>query len=201
MAETRTHWKKMTNTKYLGAWDLGDKDMIVRITEVRQEMVKDNKGKDNKDVEILSSVVIEVKDEPVISDMLPLANSQTKDNKRPTISAKLTNVGENPAIELLVNGEAVEAVYENGYVTYTPAADLADGRVTVTLTVADDAITAITVDSSSETPGFGTRCAEDEAFLAQFIGKVGPFEGVDVVAGATVTSNAVVEALNSLFAK
>ena len=93
------------------------------------------KGLDNKDVAIESSVVIEVKDEPVISDMLPLANSQTKDNKRPTISAKLTNVGEAPAIELLVNGEAVEAVLENGFVTYTPAADMADGRVTVTLTV------------------------------------------------------------------
>ena len=93
------------------------------------------KGLDNKDVEISSSVVIEVKDEPVISDTAPLANSQTRENKRPTISAKLTNVGENPTIELLVNGEAVAAVYENGYVSYPPDADLADGRVTVTLTV------------------------------------------------------------------
>ena len=44
----KTHWKKLTDTKYLGAWDLGDKDMIVRITEVRQEMVKDNKGKEEE---------------------------------------------------------------------------------------------------------------------------------------------------------
>ena len=92
-------------------------------------------GLDNKDVAISSTAVIEVKDEPVITDTAPLANSQTKDNKRPTISAKLTNVGENPVIELLVNGETVSAVYENGYVTYTPASDMADGRVTVTLTV------------------------------------------------------------------
>ena len=92
-------------------------------------------GLDNKDVVIDSSVVIEVRDEPVISDMAPLANSQTRENKRPTISAKLTNVGENPAIEMVVNGETVEVVYANGYVTYTPAADMADGRVTVTLTV------------------------------------------------------------------
>ena len=92
-------------------------------------------GKDNKDVEIASSVVIEVVDEPVITDTLPLANSQTKENKRPTISAKLVNVGENPVIELLVNGEAVQAAYDNGIVSYTPAADMADGRVTVTLTV------------------------------------------------------------------
>ena len=93
------------------------------------------RGLDNKGVEIVSSVIIEVKDEPVISDTAPLANSQTKDNKRPTICAKLTNVGENPTIELVVNGETVEAVYENGFVTWTPAADIADGRVTVTLTV------------------------------------------------------------------
>jgi len=93
------------------------------------------RGLDNKDVVIESSVVIEVKDEPVISDMLPLANSQTKENKRPTISAKLTNVGEAPTVELLVNGQAVAAVVEGGFVTYTPDADMADGRVTVTLTV------------------------------------------------------------------
>ena len=48
MAETRTHWKKMTNTKYLGAWDLGDKDMIVRIKNICEEMVKDNKGQEEK---------------------------------------------------------------------------------------------------------------------------------------------------------
>ena len=34
MAETRTHWKKMTNTNYFGSWDLDGKDMIVRIIEV-----------------------------------------------------------------------------------------------------------------------------------------------------------------------
>ncbi len=92
-------------------------------------------GLDNKDVAIDSSVTIEVKDEPVISDMLPLANSQTRENKRPTISAKLTNVGEAPTIELTVNGETVTHVYADDTVTYTPDADMADGRVTVTLTV------------------------------------------------------------------
>ena len=93
------------------------------------------KGCDNKDVEINSSVVIEVKDEPVISNVTPIANAQTKDNKRPVISAALTNVGENPTIVMTVNDVEVAAVYENGKVTYTPEADLGDGRVTVTVTV------------------------------------------------------------------
>ena len=67
---------------------------------------------------------------------------------------------------------------------------------------ADGVITAIKVDSANETPGFGTRCGEDEAFLGQFIGKKATpdlGEGIDALAGATVTSKAVVEALNTLF--
>ena len=92
-------------------------------------------GLDNKDVAINSSVEIEVKDEPVISGLSPVANSQTKENKRPEISAVLTNVGENPTIAMTVNGEDVTPVYADGKVSYTPAEDMADGRVTVTLTV------------------------------------------------------------------
>ena len=73
--------------------------------------------------------------------------------------------------------------------------------VVVTLTVDENgAIASIKVDSASETPNFGTRCGEDEAFLAQFIGKIAPV-AVDVLAGATVTSNAVIEAVNSVLAK
>lgn len=93
------------------------------------------RGLDNKNVPILSSVDIEVKDEPVISQVSPVANSQTRENKRPVISAVLTNVGENPAIEMTVNENTVNAVFEGGKVTYQPEADMADGRVTVTLTV------------------------------------------------------------------
>ena len=69
--------------------------------------------------------------------------------------------------------------------------------VTVTLTVdANNVITGIAVDSTGETQGFGTRCGEDEAFLNQFIGKTAPVE-VDVLTGATVTSKAVIEAVNN----
>ena len=72
-----------------------------------------------------------------------------------------------------------------------------DVAVTITLD-AEGKIATIKVDSSNETPNFGTKCAEDEDYLAQFIGKTLPVEGVDALSGATVTSNAVVEALNSL---
>lgn len=73
-------------------------------------------------------------------------------------------------------------------------------EVTVTMTVSADVITGFSVDASDETPGFGTRCGEDAAFLNQFIGKKATpdlGEGIDVLAGATVTSNAVIEAANA----
>ena len=92
-------------------------------------------GEDSKGVQFSSSVDIEVNDEPVISGVTPLANSQTKEDKRPEISARLTNVGENPVITLSINGEVVTVDYTDGKVSYKPAADLADGRVNVVLTV------------------------------------------------------------------
>ena len=92
-------------------------------------------GLDNKDVAIDSSVEIIVNDEPIITDVQPIANTQTKENKRPVISAKLTNVGENPTISMTLNGKEVLPTYENGTVSYQPTEDLADGRLTIILTV------------------------------------------------------------------
>jgi uncharacterized protein with FMN-binding domain len=76
---------------------------------------------------------------------------------------------------------------------------LSDVKVTVTLN-ADGTIATMVVDASGETAAIAAPCTE-EAFLSQFIGKAGPFENVDVVTGATFTSNAVINAVNSLFAE
>ena len=89
-------------------------------------------------------------------------------------------------------GEVVTAVGEAKGFTST---------VTVTATLdSEGKITAITIDANGETPGFGQRTMEDEDFQNQFIGKTGPFtlgENVDALTGATITSTAVVEALNN----
>ena len=75
------------------------------------------------------------------------------------------------------------------------------GEITVKATIDNNTITALEVNADTQTPGFGQRCAEDEAFLSQFIGKTLPLEAgkdVDVLSGATITSEAIVTALNSL---
>ena len=89
-----------------------------------------------------------------------------------------------------------------------PAADVLSGSakgfqsdVTVQITLAeDDRVTAVQIDAAGETEGFGTRLSGDEAFAGQFIGKSRPFvlgEGIDALAGATVSSAAAVEAINT----
>ena len=96
-------------------------------------------GTDNKHIPISAAAEITVKDEPVFADPTPARGSQTGKNKRPAISVALANAGEAPTITMTVNGTAVTPEYAGGRVTYTPAADMADGRteVKVTATRAD----------------------------------------------------------------
>ena len=81
------------------------------------------------------SLVLTVVDEPSIGAVTPLKGSQTGSDKRPVISAEIINAGENPTVEMTVNGEKVNAVCAGGKATYTPAADMTDGRTNVTVTV------------------------------------------------------------------
>ena len=91
-------------------------------------------GTDNKGIPISAAAEITVKDEPVFSDPAPARGSQTGKNKRPAISVALANAGQNPTVTMSVGGKAVTPTYESGRVTYTPAADMTDGRVDVKVT-------------------------------------------------------------------
>ena len=97
------------------------------------------KGTDNKYILISAAAEITVKDEPVFSDPAPARGSQTGEDKRPAISVALANAGQDPTVTMSVGGKAVAPTYESGRVTYTPAADMTDGRteVKVTATRAD----------------------------------------------------------------
>ena len=91
-------------------------------------------GTDNKYIPISAAAEITVKDEPVLADPTPARGSQTGENKRPTISVTLDNAGQNPTVTMTVGGKTVTPTYESGRVTYTPAADLPQGRTEVTVT-------------------------------------------------------------------
>ncbi len=92
-------------------------------------------------------------------------------------------------------GYVVKATSSNGY----------GGNVTIAVGILPDGkILGISVISQSETAGLGAKCAE-EGFTSQFAGLFGTVEytktgeegKVDALSGATITTNAVTEAVNA----
>ncbi len=108
---------------------------IAKAAEAGSTMTLTFAFKDIKGNEARASYTVDILDEPVISNVTPAQGAQTGENKKPTISAEISNAGENASVTMTVNGEKVDAAYANGKVTYTPAADMADGKVMVTVTV------------------------------------------------------------------
>lgn len=149
-------------------------------------------GRDTKGKDISGSKEVTVKDEPVITEVSPAQGAETGDNKRPTITAKIENAGEDPTVTMTVNGQTVEATYANGTVTYTPAADLADGRVTVEVKVkrSDNKV-------GTKTWSFTVGEAQFAAYFGQLHSHTGEYsdgsgtldEALDYVAGIPESDN------------
>ncbi len=85
--------------------------------------------------------------------------------------------------------KAAAATYVPG--TYTAAANGINGPVTVTATFDENSIVEVLLDVSGETQGIGA--AAGDALREQILNAQGP--QIDGVSGATITSNAVKEAL------
>ena len=118
-------------TAHITVWDT----QIAKAAENGSKMTLTFAFEDVKGNEARASCTVDILDEPVISNVTPAQGAQTGENKKPTISAEISNAGENASVTMTVNGEKVDAAYANGKVTYTPAAAMADGKVTVTVTV------------------------------------------------------------------
>ena len=118
-------------TAHITVWDT----QIAKAAENGSKMTLTFAFEDVKGNEARASCTVDILDEPVISNVTPAQGAQTGAEKRPEISAEISNAGENASVTMTVNGEKVDAAYANGKVTYTPAAAMADGKVTVTVTV------------------------------------------------------------------
>lgn len=86
-----------------------------------------------------------------------------------------------------------------GY-SFIAAAKGYNGNVTVSVGIdIDGVITGIDIVSMNETEGIGAKCTED-SFKEQFIGKSGIIKkgsDIDAISGATLTTDAVVSAVNA----
>lgn len=109
-----------------------------------------------------------------------------------------------PFIQEVYDGEdaAISAVYKgtDGYVIETVTAGYA-GDVTMLVAVdLNGAAVGVLVRDLEETYGLGLEALNDADFLAQLLGSTGDLavgDNVDAITGATVTSKAVVKAVNS----
>ena len=90
----------------------------------------------------------------------------------------------------------------NRFQRYTTGAQGFQSEVLVRLGYTDTGVIGkIDVFAEGETEGIGARSGYNMQFLNQFIGKVPPFvagENCDVISGATITSNAVIEFINRM---
>jgi Na+-translocating ferredoxin:NAD+ oxidoreductase RnfG subunit len=118
--------------------------------------------------------------------------------EEPVVEAPAADV---PTQDMSVTGEE-GPVAPNAATITVPG--YAGKDVVVTVTFAEDGtVAALVIDASTQSPGLGMKCAE-EGFVEQFIGKAAPFtlgEGVDAVSYATITSQAIVDAVNAAAAE
>ena len=104
---------------------------------------------------------------------------------------------------------AMTGVFTGASVVYDPSAAKGasaeasekgfGGTVTAHVTLENNAVKELAIDTPDETDGLGKRASEAE-FTEQFIGKTGPFafgkDGIEALSGATVTSEAALKAIN-----
>ncbi|MGI5898769.1 MAG: FMN-binding protein [Christensenellales bacterium] len=100
--------------------------------------------------------------------------------------------------EVLESFDGISAVHKNsaGYVFEILAKGYSTSGVGVTVGILNDGtVSGTRVDASSETPGLGTKAA-DEDFYSLFDGKgSGDVDEISAISGATVTSSAVKNAV------
>ena len=117
------------------------------------------------------------------------------------VNAALDSLKDEPAAQTSTEEKPAAAEGKSATVTVDGFA----GKIDVTVTVDDSgAIAALIIggDQFAETPGFGAK-AREESFTSQFTGKSGAVAlgtDVDAIAGATITSKAVVEGINKALA-
>lgn len=98
-----------------------------------------------------------------------------------------------------IAGYVMSAVSPNGYG--------GDIKVAVGISSKDDTISGISILSNNETAGLGSKCTDDE-FKTQFKGKTAKGiqftktgassdSEIDAISGATITTNAVTQAVNA----
>lgn len=134
--------------------------------------------------------------------LLPVTNANRLEDLKWTLQTLLPD-SEQFTVEPYSGEDAnISAVYkaDNGYVVETVTAGYVDD-ITLLVGVSNDGkVTGVLVRDQHETYGLGQKAANDVPFLTQLLQDQDTLtvgENVDGITGATVTSKAVVKAVNS----
>lgn len=80
------------------------------------------------------SKLVGVIDLPFFEDLTPPPGSQTGDDLKPVISARVRNAGEDPTLTMEINGEEVkDLTFEDGVLSYTPTENMEAVKTNVTV--------------------------------------------------------------------
>ncbi len=78
---------------------------------------------------------VEIIDIPSITSVSPLPDASLGTERRPEIIVEFANCGTDPTVTMKVDGTAVIPTVSGNQITFTPAAEMTDGRHTVAVTV------------------------------------------------------------------
>ena len=134
---------------------------------------------------------------------------QKESDTRLEVFPSATSFGEKKKDEANI----VPALDENGnpigYVVVTSAKGYGGAVEVMTGVTADGKVTGVSILSHGETPGLGAKAKTDDNWRAQFNNLIGGItvskdqagdNSIDAITGATITSRAVVEAVNEAIA-
>lgn len=122
------------------------------------------------------------------------AGSSTND-ERTSLESSQTMVGAAAPASSPYAGASNASMYRDG--VYRSSAQGKLGQVPVTVTIEKGAVTSILVGQNSEAPAMAEKA--QESVIPQILEKQST-EGIDAVAGATLTSEAIVEAVSKALA-
>ncbi|MDO4648841.1 MAG: FtsX-like permease family protein [Eubacteriales bacterium] len=123
-----------------------------------------------------------------------------------TIGSKIGDIMELTYVPTTTSDNQEETGAEelsSGGTLYGNAIGWDDQQVSVTVTIGEDqTIKELIVDASKQTEDLGGQCAKSD-YTDQYIGKSIPVDAseIDAISGATLTSNAVTEAINHSHSK
>ena len=126
------------------------------------------------------TVEVTIVDKPQIVSVEPTPNSATYENKTPAITVEFANAGENPTVEIIVDGVFGTTTVEGETATFNYEGELEDSKYSanVTITRADGASVTYSWNFTVGEPQYGIYFGQLHSHTAEYSDGAGTLEDV-----------------------